>query len=71
MKIKINKVGQPCRHCGYPVVEARHGPGFAPKGKQSYYFQRWFKCLKCKTVYMDDTSRVEVKRPDNDLFTSN
>jgi len=71
MKTKINKAGQACRHCGHPVVEARHGPEFRLKAKQTHYFERWFKCPNCKTTYLDDTSRVEVERPTNDLFTSN
>jgi len=55
-KIKITAEGQQCRHCGTPVVRQVHkGP---PKPTRSgYYFEYWFKCPRCKALYMVEAAK--------------
>src|SRR5450631_961548 len=50
-KVKITKVGQPCRHCQTPVIEGHHAK--IPKPNRSgYYFEKWLKCPNCRALYM-------------------
>jgi hypothetical protein len=48
---KITEEGQPCWHCGTPVLRREHRPNWKPKKRQPYYFKWWFYCWKCKAVY--------------------
>jgi ribonuclease HI len=63
--IKIKSEGDYCRKCGSPVV-------FKPTKKkdlkpgQTYYFEYYFLCPKCKTVYMVEEAKRFVQ--DNNLF---
>lgn len=50
-KIKITYAGQPCRECGNPV-EKRIPKRKKLKPGQNYYFDYYFFCKKCKTMYM-------------------
>lgn len=56
-KRKIKAEGEACRHCGTPVIEQKHQkmPEYKPGG---YYFLWWFKCPKCKALYMDEDAKV-------------
>ena len=50
-KVKITEEGQPCRHCNTPVKKKTHAT--PPKENSgSYWFEWWFKCPKCHTLYM-------------------
>jgi len=53
---KIDHEGQPCRHCGTPVVRRAHTklPTQRPGGS---YFAWWFKCPACKAVYLVEAAR--------------
>lgn len=63
--IKIKSEGDPCRKCGSAVI-------FKPTKKkdlkpdQTYYFEYYFLCPKCKTVYMVEEAKRFVQ--DNNLF---
>ena len=56
-KVKITAAGQPCRKCGTPVIRQRHSPGFSPKPTKAYYFDWWFKCPSCRTLYMVEAAK--------------
>jgi ribonuclease HI len=55
-KIKVNSEGDPCRKCGSAVL-------FKPSKKknlkpgQTYYFEYYFLCPKCKTVYLVEEAK--------------
>jgi ssDNA-binding Zn-finger/Zn-ribbon topoisomerase 1 len=51
---KIDYAGQPCRHCRTPVVRQTHAK--PPKPGRSY-FAWWFKCPRCKAVYLVEAAR--------------
>jgi ribonuclease HI len=63
--IKIKSEGAPCRKCGSAVI-------FKPTKKkdlkpdQTYYFEYYFLCPNCKTVYMVEEAKRFVQ--DNNLF---
>ena len=50
-KTKIIDEGQPCRHCGSPVIKRTHNPKAKRKTKKVYYFEYFFWCAKCNAVY--------------------
>ena len=59
----ITQTGQPCRHCGAPVVKRTHQEALTKKkqkrrAKQSYHFEWWFKCPKCKALFMVEAAKV-------------
>ncbi len=56
-RVKVTYEGQPCRKCGTPVVRKapkRH----EPKRGQSYYYEYYFHCPRCATMYMVDEAKV-------------
>jgi hypothetical protein len=55
-KIRITEAGQPCRHCGTPVVRETHSkpPKYKPGG---YYFLFWFRCPRCRTFFMVESAK--------------
>lgn len=59
----IRKPGQPCRHCGTPVVKKVHSkvPRKEKKGGRiaEYYFEWWLKCpnRKCRAMYMQEEAK--------------
>lgn len=63
--IKIKSEGDPCRKCGSAVI-------FKPTKKkdlkpdQTYYFEYYFLCPNCKTVYMVEEAKRFVQ--DNNLL---
>ncbi len=63
--IKIKNEGDICRKCGTAVI-------FKPTKKkelkpgQTYYFEYFFQCPKCKTVYMVEEAKKFIQ--DNNLF---
>jgi len=60
MKRKINREGQPCRHCQTPVVKRSHD---APsKYGQKYWYKYWFQCPNCKALYVVEKAKVIVDR---------
>lgn len=53
---KITYEGQPCRKCSTPVI--KKAPRRKQKPGQMYYYEYYFECPKCGTMYMVE----EVKR---------
>ena len=53
---KIDHAGQPCRHCRTPAVRQTHTkpPKLRP-GRS--YFAWWFKCPRCKAIYLVEAAR--------------
>jgi uncharacterized protein with PIN domain len=60
MKVPITKAGQPCRHCGFPVVERVRKENRKVKVGQKYYFKSYFWCDKCRSIYMDHSKQVLI-----------
>lgn len=60
MKIKITEENQPCRKCGTPVK--KQIPHTAIKEDQEYYYEYYFKCLNCNTVYMVNAVKVIINK---------
>ncbi len=56
-KSKIEKVGDPCRHCNCPVI-FRESKFNESKLKKAYYYTGYFYCLKCKEMYMSEQFKV-------------
>lgn len=56
-KTKITKEGQPCRKCSTPVVK-KIPQRKKRKPNQTYYYEYYFLCPQCHTMYMVD----KVKR---------
>jgi len=65
-KVKIAKVGQPCRHCGTPVIKRSHGDGHKfiarsekryQQHKTAYYYEYWFFCPKCRAIYTVESAK--------------
>jgi hypothetical protein len=55
-KVKITEAGQPCRHCKTPVVRRSHTRTPTAKGR-AYYFEYWFQCPSCRTLYMVEAAK--------------
>jgi ribonuclease HI len=53
-KVKITQEGQPCRKCSTPVVKRIPKK---PKKTQAYYFEYYFYCPKCGTMYMVEEAK--------------
>lgn len=50
-KTKITEIGQPCRHCGTPVIKKQTKD--RPRSKRkNYYYEFILFCTKCKAVYL-------------------
>ena len=54
--IKVTKEGDPCRKCGNLVIYKQ------PKKKelkpnQAYYYEYYFVCPTCRTIYMVDEAK--------------
>ena len=59
-KGKITAEGQPCRHCGTPVVKrVRHR---RVSERRSYYFAWTLYCEKCKALYLVEEAKRYVNR---------
>jgi len=54
-KIVMTHAGQPCRKCLTPVIKRE--PQKKPKSGQMYYFEYYFYCPKCHTLYMVDEAK--------------
>lgn len=59
--IRITAEGQECRHCDGKVIRKEHKPEFKPRPNQPYYFRYWFKCVKCKALYMVEAAKVYTR----------
>ena len=62
---KIKNDGDPCKKCGSSVI-IKPTKKKVPKPGQSYYFEYYFLCPKCKTVYMVEDAKRQIKT--NGLF---
>ncbi len=54
-KEKITEPGQPCRHCGAPVV--KRIPRSKPQGNRKYYFEFFLRCPKCRRIYLVESAK--------------
>ena len=59
---KIDRQGQPCRHCLTPVIRQTHTkppkPGRSRRSASGgSYFAWWFKCPRCKAIYLVEAAR--------------
>ncbi len=54
--IKIKSEGDPCRKCGSAVI-LKPSKRKELKPGQTYYFEYYFLCPKCKTVYMVEEAK--------------
>jgi len=52
---KITQEGQPCRKCSTPLI--RKVPKRSHKQGQSYYFEYYLLCPKCRTMYMVEDAK--------------
>ncbi len=70
MKRKITEAGQPCRHCGKPVVLKQHKAGWQPKPGR-VHFRWWFQCEDCRAIYMVEAAKAQPEEAQGtpDLFT--
>jgi RNase P subunit RPR2 len=51
--------GQPCKHCGEPVVRRSHN---RPRKRSSiYWYRSWLVCLACGAYYMLESEKVFTK----------
>ena len=61
-EVKITHEGQPCRKCSTPVIKKipkrKHKPG------QTYYFEYYYECPRCKTMYLVEEAKrfIEDRR---------
>lgn len=59
-KTRITYEGQPCRKCATPVVKKIPRKKLNPK--QSYYFEYYFLCPNCGTMYMVEEAKRATER---------
>ena len=60
MKRKITNAGDFCRHCGTPVV-LKESKFKESKLLKTYFYSHYFKCEKCKAVYMVEKFKIYSK----------
>ncbi len=52
---RITRTGQACRKCGAPVE--KRIPARKVKSNQSYYYEFYFQCPRCGTIYLVDEAK--------------
>ena len=57
---QITKEGQRCPHCGTPVIRREGKVNYKRAIKQTYYYEYFFKCMKCRAVYLVPEARREI-----------
>lgn len=65
--IKVKNEGDLCRKCGNSVVK-KQTKKKEVKPNQTYYFEYYLLCPKCKTVYMVEEAKRNVGNQENNLF---
>jgi ribonuclease HI len=58
---KIIAEGQPCNKCNTPVIKRTRPENKPVKEGSSYYFEYYFICPGCGTMYMVEEAKVLVK----------
>jgi len=58
---KITAEGQSCRKCATPVIKKTRPENKQVKAGSSYYFEYYFICPGCGTMYMVEEAKVFVK----------
>ncbi len=53
--VKITREGQPCRKCSTPVLKKI--PRRKQKPGQMYYYEHYFLCPKCRTMYVVEEAK--------------
>ncbi|HMN12936.1 MAG TPA: ribonuclease HI [Bellilinea sp.] len=51
----VDQVGDPCRKCGTPVI--KKNPKRSVKPEQTYYYEYYFLCPSCGTMYLTDKAK--------------
>jgi ribonuclease HI len=59
-KVKITREGEPCRKCATPVVKVKPKRRKSRR-KQKYYFEYYFHCPNCDTIYNVEAAKREVE----------
>ena len=54
-KNKITEIGQPCNHCGTPVIKSI--PRKKSRGGRAFYFEYILKCPKCYRIYLVESAK--------------
>lgn len=57
---QITKEGQKCPRCGTLVIRRTGKINYKRAMKQTYYFEYFFKCMKCRAVYLVPEARREI-----------
>lgn len=57
--VKITQEGQPCRKCSTPVIKKI--PKKRIKSEKAYYFDYYYFCPECKTMYMVEEAKRYTK----------
>lgn len=66
--IKIKVEGDLCRKCNTKVIK-KETKKKVPKPDQTYYFDYYLLCPKCKTMYMVEEAKREVNIKRDNLFS--
>lgn len=64
---KIEVEGDLCRKCNTEVVKTQTKKKVLKPG-QTYYYDYYLLCPKCKTMYMVEEAKREIKNPNDNLF---
>lgn len=67
-KIKVTAEGDACRKCGIKVVKKPTKKKSVKPG-QNYYYEFFLFCPSCKTMYMLEDAKRDIRNQDNGLFT--
>lgn len=66
-KTKIEKENDKCRKCGTPVIKKLRKETKKINPNQAYYYAYILICPSCKTMYMTEDAKREIK-PERNLF---
>ncbi len=64
---KIKNEGDKCRKCNTPVIKKERRRRKIKKN-QTYYFEYYFLCPNCNTMYMVEDAKRKIERDSNTLF---
>lgn len=67
-KNKVTTEGDACRKCGTNVVKKPTKKKVTKPG-QTYYYEYYLSCPKCKTIYLLEEAKKEIISQDKDLFS--
>jgi ribonuclease HI len=67
-KMKVENEGDLCRKCSTEVIK-RQTKKHDLKPNQTYYFEYHLYCPSCKTTYMVEDAKRDIKKQENNLFS--